>query len=146
MIDENSVITAILAILTEIKVEGEELFKASYDYIPNQFTAYPAVYVVPINWQEDYLDLRDTGIVAQFRIGIVYTLEPDIEQGQKQVRTAAKLVRNELKNQNNIQLGGTVDWSQLTTGSFSYDTREQKLAICEIELSVRKRYSRYETN
>lgn len=144
MIKENDVIEAVIDILEKVKIGGKTLFKKLYDTVPSQFTAYPAAYVIPINWQEDYIDLRDTGVTATFRIGIAYTLEPDAQEGQRAIRDAASLVRDELKKQENIQLGGTVDWSQLTSGTFSYDTREQKLSICEIDLSVRKRYSRYE--
>lgn len=140
--DENAVITAIASIITDIEVDNEPMFTV-YDYLPSQFVSYPSVYVVPVSWQEEYIDLRDTSVVGMFKIGVVYTLEPDMEDAQKQLRDAVALVRTELGQQENIQLDGTVDWSQLTSGVYFFDTKEQRLATCELQLSVRKSYNRF---
>lgn len=140
--DENAVITAIVSIITDIEVDNEPLFTV-YDHLPSQFIAYPSVYVVPVSWQEEYIDLRDTSVVGIFKIGVVYTLEPDMEDAQKQLRDAVAVIRTELGQQENIQLDGTVDWSQLTSGMYLFDTKEQSLATCELQLSVRKSYNRF---
>lgn len=139
MLQEKDVITAINNILSEVSA-----IKKRYDHIPAQYEAFPAAYVIPATWEKDYIDLRDTGISATFKIGIVYTLDPDIKEAQIQLRETVADVRDELKKQENIQLGGTVDWSQLTSGTYSFDTKDQRVAMCEITISVRKRYSRYE--
>lgn len=143
MIDEQAIIDELVLLLEGIEVDNVAVLQAVHDHIPSQFTAYPTAYVVPSSWAENYLDLRDTGNEMSFTIGVVYTLDPDMKEGQLELRNAVKLVRDELKKQSNIDFGGTVDWSQLTTGVYTYDTRETKLAICEITLSVTKRYSRY---
>lgn len=143
MINENSVILAIKSLLESIQVDDEPVIQEVFDHIPAQYTHYPACYVIPVSWQEELVDLRDTSVNAVYRIGIVYTLEPDMVTAQKEIRNTARLVRETLGRQENIQLAGTVDWSQLTSGNYSYDTREQKVAICQIDLAVIKRYSRY---
>lgn len=144
MIDENSVITAVSDLIEAIQVDSSPLIKEVFDHIPAQFTKYPSVYVVPASWEEDYIDLRDTGNTMVLVIGVVYTLSPDMKEGQYKVRTAAKIIRETLGKQANIQLSGTVDWSMLTSGTYTYDTREQKIAICEMRLTVRSRHNRYE--
>ena len=146
MIKEQNIITVLVGLLEAIEVDTEPVLQEVYDHIPAQVDAYPSAYVVPANWSEEYLDLRDTANQMQFTIGIIYTLDPDMKQGQIQLRSAVEKVRDVLKEQSNIDFNGTVDWSQLTTGTYTYDTRETKLAICEITLTVIKRYSRYETN
>jgi len=143
MIDENAVISEIIAILSDIEIDDTPVLKQLYDHIPAQYMQFPACYVVPGAWQESLADLRDTEVTQSYRIGIVYTLDPDMREGQVVIRDTAALVRNELKKQENIQLGGTVDWSEQTGGSYSFNVTEQKVAVCEITIQVRKRYSRY---
>lgn len=143
MLEEKAVITAIKTILESIKVDDVAVIKEVFDHIPNQYTKYPSAYITPRSWQEDYIDLRDTGNTAIFRIGLIYTLDPDPEDAQIKLRETVALVRTEFAKQENIKIGNTVDWSQLTSGRYDFDTKDLKVAICEIDLSVRKRYSRY---
>lgn len=143
MIDEQTVIDAIVTILEGVTFEDGNTFKAVYDYIPNQYDSYPLAYVVPASWDEQYRDLRDTRNDMSFSIGLVFSLSPDMEQGQKKLRKASKAVRDEIKNQTNIDLDGSVDWGNLTSGNYTYDTKEQKVAICEMTIDVTKSYSRY---
>lgn len=143
MIDENQVINTIQNLIEEIQSDGEPMLAEVFDYIPSQYTQYPAAYVVPVSWSEDIVDLRDTTVLSVFRVGVVYTLDPDAELAQKEVRSAAKKIREVLGKQENIQLGGSVDWSQLSSGTYTYDTNEQRVAIAQIDITVIKRYSRY---
>lgn len=139
MIDENQVITAIDSLLATVS----EL-KERHKLIPSSFTKYPASYIVPVSWEESFADLRDTQVDAVFKIGIVYSLQPNLETAQTNLRNAVKEVREVLGNQDNTTLSGIVDSSRLTSGTYSFDTTEQRIAMCEILLTVRKRFNRYQ--
>ncbi len=144
MIDENTVIDAVDSILESITTEDSQpLFQERHLVVPSQYEKYPATYISPVSWDEQLADLRDTQVDAVFRIGIVYALDPNMEEAQLKVREAARKVRETLGKQENITLGGTVDWSKLTGGQYIFDTKELSVAICEVVLRVVKRYNRY---
>jgi hypothetical protein len=144
MIDQQAVIEAINDILGSILGDDDlPILKEIHDVVPAQFREHPAAYTIPLEWEEDLADLRDNNENDTYRVVIVYQLDPDSDAAQREIRETVKLVRTELRKQENITLGGIVDWSRATNGRYIFDTKEQKVVTCQIDIAVRKRFNRF---
>lgn len=138
MINENDVIDAIYNILSPL--EGiNQVYKA----IPNEIEGYPNVFIIPVSWQDEFADTRDTVVNATFKIVVTVEFGTDQMGAQDSLRDAVVAVREALSTQENITLGGIVDSSRLTSGQYLFDTKEQRVGYCEIEYKVRKRFNRF---
>ena len=140
MIDETAVISALATIL-----EGITDIKAVHEGVPGEWTDYPAATIYPLSWEEEYADLRDTKIVAVFRIGIhvTYDTATDLPGAQAVLWSIVNQVKEELGKQENIDLGGAIDFSSLSSGSFLFDTKEANQVYCLIDYKATKRFNRH---
>lgn len=138
MINENDVIDAIYALLADLD-ELQHIYKA----IPNEVEGYPNAFIIPVSWEDEFADTRDTVVNAVFKIVVTVELGTDMMAAQDSLRDAVVAVRETLSTQENITLGNIVDSSRLTSGQYLFDTKEAKVGYCEIEYRVRKRFNRF---
>lgn len=138
MINETSVIAKIADL-----IDGITNVRAVYQGIPPFNAVYPCISVIPRTWSEEYADLRDTTENEIFIITAYIRLDTDTITAQSNLRTIVKSIREIIGDQTNITLSGLVDSSRLTTGTYAFNEAESPMYYCQIELSVRKRYSRF---
>jgi hypothetical protein len=138
MIDEQDVIDYIGDLL-----DGLTNVKAVYTGIPPVNAQYPCITITPQGWVEEWGDLRDTVENETFLITAYIQLDDTRLDSQEKLIAIVKLIRETLGKQTNITLGGKVDSSRLNSGQYLFDQKESNLFYCQIELLVRKRFSRF---
>lgn len=138
MINENDIIDQIYALLQTV-TQLQYVYKA----IPNETQGYPNAFIIPVSWEDEFADLRDTTVNASFKIVVTVAFGTDMMAAQDSLRDAVVAVREVMSKQENITLNNVVDSSRLTTGQYFFDTKEQMVAYCEIEYKVRKRFNRF---
>ena len=138
MIDEQDVIDYIGDLL-----DGLTNVKAAYTGIPPVNAQYPCITITPQGWVEEWGDLRDTVENETFLITAYIQLDDTRLDSQEKLIAIVKLIRETLGKQTNITLGGKVDSSRLNSGQYLFDQKESNLFYCQIELLVRKRFSRF---
>lgn len=105
------------------------------------YSNYPCVVITPLNWQEEYLSLRDTSITDTCIIRIIGDLSTTKETTQQTVRNIAVAIRDILNK--NVTLDSTISYAQLTTGQFRTYANEQPLYICEMNYKANYLFNRY---
>jgi hypothetical protein len=142
--DENLIIEKIKEILSTITG-----IAVVYDGIPVVREEFPAVSIMPLSWEDKLYSLRDNMQSGKLQISVYTLLDEtnggDIIEKQKAMRSLVATIRNQLSTQINIQLDGAIDWSDLTTGEYSFDEKETKLYICSLVYNVRKLFDRQAT-
>ena len=138
MINENDIIDKLYTLLS-----GVDNLQYVYKGIPNETQGYPSAFIIPVSWEDEFADTRDTTVNASFKIVVTVAFGTDMMAAQDSLRDAVVAVRTVLGEQANITLDNTVDSSRLTSGQYFFDTKEQMVAYCEIEYKVRKRFNRY---
>ncbi len=133
----STIITAIDTIIATISGVKEH-----YTYEPQQFTKYPAVTIVPVGHEESYLSLRDTRRIYTFIIRVYGQMDNTRTDTQITIRDLVDSIIDTVGLQSNVTLGGTCDYSELTTANFKFITRESSLFVGEITLKVQKSYAR----
>lgn len=114
----------IVAGITEIKVR--------YKYEPQQITAYPAISISPVGHTDNFLSLRDTKREYNFTLRLWGQMESTRDDTQIVIRDIAEKLIDKLNATSNITLGGTVEFSQLTTGKFAFIQKESSMYVFEI--------------
>jgi hypothetical protein len=142
MINDNDVIGAI-ADLIEASIKNGTEAVTVYEGIPNHATVFPYISIRPVGWKETYQDLRDTEIEATYAIDCYINIADTTLDAQTDLRNIVNDTVNLLGLQTNITLGGLVDYSNLTAGSYLFDQKEASLYFCEITYTVTKKYNRY---
>jgi hypothetical protein len=138
MIDENAVIAEIADLLdaiTDVSVV--------YQGIPNAPTEFPYISIRPSAWSEDYADLRDTEIEENFIVSVYQDLSDDTLAAQTLIRSIVKQIHQILSDETNVDLGGTVDFTTLTSGSYQFDQTNSSIYFCDITYKVKKKFNRY---
>ena len=138
MIDEQAIIDHIADLL-----DGLTNVKAVYTGIPPVNVVYPCVTITPKGWEEEWADLRDTTENETFIISCYIQLDQTRLDSQEKLIAIVKTIREVIGSQENIDLGGLVDSSRLTSGQYLFDQKESSMFYCQIELLVRKRFSRF---
>jgi len=138
MIDE----TAILAKVADL-LDGITNVQAVYQGTPPFNAVYPCLSVFPRNWEEEYADHRDTIENETFIINAYIQLDTDPQTAQSNLRAIVKSIREILGDQDNITLNGLIDSSRLINGTYQFSETESAIYFCQLEYSVRKRYSRF---
>lgn len=115
-----------------------------YDYEPNKPTQYPYVSITPQGHrQSQYATLRDATREVRIMIRVYGHLHDTQKTGQTNLRTVVDSVINTLEHKNNVTLGGTIDYSELSESNFHFVNKESQLFVCEIIYHARMRYNRY---
>lgn len=116
--------------------------KGHFTYEPSQFTVYPSVTISPVGHQESYLSLGVTRREYTFAIRVWGQLDDTNQNTQIAVRDLVDLIIDTLGTQANITIGGSCDYSELTSASFKTVERGSSLYVGEIQLKVQKSYNR----
>lgn len=140
MIDEAAIVSELATILETITD-----IKEVHEGIPGTWGNYPAASIYPVSWDEEYADLRDTKIVATFRIAVyvTYSAGDDLPGAQQTLWGIVKQIKEELGKQENIDLSGNIDFSSLSSGSFLFDNKEANQVYCLIDYKATKRFNRH---
>lgn len=113
-------------------VAGITEVKAHFKYEPQQITAYPAVSISPVGHTDNFLSLRDTKREYNFTLRVWGQMEATRDDTQVVVREIADKLIDKLEATSNITLGGTVEFTQLTTGKFAFIQKEASMYVFEI--------------
>jgi hypothetical protein len=138
MIDENAIIDKLYELLLPVTN-----VRAVYKGVANYPAVYPAITLRPLSWSEEYADLRDTTENETFMITVYIQLSSEKVEAQQNLRDIIKEIREVLGDQDNIELGGLIDSSQLISGQYLFDQKEAGLYYCDLTYQVRKRFSRF---
>lgn len=138
MINESDIIDKLYTLLTA--VSGVNVV---YKGIPASIEEYPAITILPLSWEDEFADLRDTTVNMVFQINIYNQLSTDTLVAQNTLRELVASIREVLGSDDNITLNGLVDSSRLTSGQYLLDQKESDLYYCSINYNVRKRFNRY---
>lgn len=141
MIDE----TAVMAKVADL-LDGITNVRAVYQGNPPFNSVYPCISVMPRGWSEEYADLRDTVENEVFLVTVFIQLDSNTLTAQANLRAIVKAVREVLGDQDNITLAGLIDSSRLIAGTYQFAEKESALYYCQLEYSVRKRFSRFSQN
>lgn len=137
MIDESLIIDQIYTLVNQI-----DDIQVVHKLIP-ETTEYPCVIISPVSWNDEHIDLRDTLYTMTFKISIYVNLKDNFANGQTLIRTLSKRVRETLSKQENIKLNNTIDYSKVTSGQYSFESKESPIVRCDIDYVVNKRFNRY---
>ena len=133
----STIITAI-----DTLISGVSGVKDHYTYEPTQFTKYPTVTITPVGHQESYLSLGVTRREYTFAIRVWGQLDDTNQNTQVLIRDLVDLIIDTLGSQANIKIGGSCDYSELTSANFKSVERGGSLFVGEIQLKVQKSYNR----
>lgn len=125
-----SAIKTILSTVTEIK--------AVFDTEVTGTTAYPYATVMPVGHQDAYKSMRDIERIYTFTIRIYGNMTDTSTNTIKQVQICADKAVNALSKKANVSLSGTINYTKLTKGAFSFQQRESSTYVfeCTYEASV----------
>lgn len=108
---------------------------------PKQFTVYPTVTIMPLGHTQNYKSFRDTEYHYSFVIRIYGQLDGTFTSSQIKVRDIADLIMDALNK--DPRLGGTIDFSELDDGSFSFQQREAPNYVFDMKYKVSVLVARY---
>lgn len=134
------------SIITQLKTLLESVagVQLVYDYEPNKPTKYPFVSITPLgHGKSEYLSLRDAKREVRIMIRVYGHLHDTQKTGQTNLRTVVDSVINTLEHKNNVTLGGTIDFSELSESNFQFVNKESQLYVCEIIYHAQVRYNRF---
>lgn len=108
---------------------------------PKQFTTYPVVTIMPVGHTQTYKSFRDTEYHYTFMIRLYGQLEGTFLESQTKIRDLADAIIEALNTDPN--LGGTIGFSELDEGNFSFQQRESPLYVFEMKYKASVLASRY---
>lgn len=135
----NELATKIKSIITL----GVPEIKSSYDYSPEEITAFPSLIVIPQGHEDSFFTLSSRGQNIRnynFIIRIVGNIENTEINSQKTIRDITDKVINVLEK--NPTLDNTIDWCYPTKARFGFEGQPARYYYSEITLQVRFRFSR----
>jgi len=138
MIDEKAIVAKIAQLLGT--VNG---LSVVFQGRPQTISSYPAAIIEPGKWKDEYQDLAHTTRSEDFVISIYKQLTTDSVNEMQAFWDLVKSIHSVLNSQTNIQLGGLIDYSELTAGAYQYDEKESSLYFVQIVYSAKKAYSRF---
>lgn len=114
-----------------------------YNYLPPQVTVYPAVCIIPLSWESNYLDLRTANRDFIFTIRVIgHIVEGSEQSSQVTVRGIVKAIVDVLQNFNNVNLNNKCDYTRLETGEFKFTVAGATEYYCDIGFRVRTHFNR----
>jgi hypothetical protein len=138
MINEQVIITKLaekLSVVTNIK--------QVYEGIPPYNAVFPCVTIRPLEFNEEWGDLRDTIENETFIITAYIQLDNTRLDSQSKLIAIVKNIREILGDQDNIDLDNEIDSIRLNSGNYMFLAKESNLYACEIRYNVRKRFNRF---
>lgn len=131
-------------IITQLKtiIGGISDVKVVYDVEPKEITTYPAVTIVPIGHEDEYLNLRDTIRRYNIMIRVWGELTATHEETQRKVRGIASTIAEKITNQTNIALSANIDFTLLTTGEAKFVKGKSDYYVYEIKYTASTRQNR----
>ncbi len=134
------------AIISQLKtllttVTGVQLV---YDYEPNKPTKYPYISITPLGHaKSQYESLRDASRQVKIMIRVYGHLHDTQKTGQTNLRSVVDSIINTLEHKDNVTLGGTVSYSELSESNFRFVHKESQLYVCEITYYAQVRFNRF---
>ncbi len=115
-----------------------------YDYEPNKPTKYPFVSITPLGHaKSQYASLRDATREVRIMIRVYGHLHDTQKTGQTNLRSVVDSIINVLEHKDNVTLGGTINYSELSESNFHFVNKESQLYVCEIIYHAQVRYNRF---
>lgn len=126
-----------------IILAGVPEIKSSYDYSPEEITAFPSMIVIPQGHEDSFYTLSSAGQnIRNYNliIRIIGNLENTEINTQKTIRDITDKVINVLEK--NPTLDNTIDWCYPTKARFGFEGQPARYYYAEITLQVKFRFSR----
>lgn len=139
MVTYNDLITKIKNIIT---LNVSEI-KSSYDYGPEEISAFPALIVMPQGHEDNFYTLGYNGQntrLYSFSIRVIGNLENTEINTQKIIRAITDKVINVLEG--NPTLDNTVDFCYPTKARFGFEGQPARYYYSEITLQIKFRFIR----
>ncbi len=113
-----------------------------YDSIPDQFSKYPAVVIMPGNWEDSYLNMGTKKRTYRFTITVYGNLQDTNVNTQKTIRAIVDGILDVLDSSTNLTLAGKIDFPISASGSYSFDNNlKQYLGTINLAVTVQKSMS-----
>ncbi len=134
------------AIITQLKallqtVSGVQIV---YEYEPNKPTKYPFVSITPLGHSKSqYASLRDSVREVKIMLRVYGHLHETQKTGQTNLRTVVDSIIDTLEHKDNVTLGGTINFSELSESNFQFVNKESQLYVCEITYYAQVRFNRF---
>jgi hypothetical protein len=130
-------------IITEAKTILEAAntgLQAIYTVFPKVLGTYPCAVIAPDGHAGEFHSLRDTKRQYRLRILVYGSLETEdtteYMDAQKTHRDIVDKMIDAFEKQPNLSLNGKADWTNPTSGTFSFPDQPAKMVLCEIKVTA----------
>ncbi len=110
-----------------------------YEYEPKELKKYPCATLIALSHENIFGDLAANKRTYSFIIR-VYNRTDSASNGERIMKIVVDKIIEKIES--NVTLNGSCDWANPTKGTWTYQTREVPVRLCEIRVDAKKRVDR----